>query len=146
MGPTHEQHCVVILVVEDSDIDRYVTSTILTRAGAEVIGARCAEDGLMLVENDLLAKVSAIVLDIKLPGMNGVEMAKMLRTDPRFVQTPIILVTGWYPLFPALAGDADAVLLKPMPEGVLEQTVMSLARQGRRAVPQVAQSLAVKTA
>lgn len=130
-----------VLVVEDSEAERYLITRQLAGAGAEVMSAVCAEDGLMLVSNDLLREVSAIVLDVRLPGMNGVEMARKLRMTTRWRNTPIILVTGWYPLFPALAGDVDAVLIKPVPAGVLERTVMTLAREGRRGVSRAAQTL-----
>lgn len=121
----------VVLVVEDSDAQRYVMERLLTAAGATVLAASCAEDGLLLVDSDLLDPPSVLVLDVRLPGISGIELALTLRKDPRFRTTPIVLVTGYSPVFPAAATCVDAVLVKPVPENVLEETVMRLAAAGR---------------
>lgn len=129
--PSVEFRPPVILVVEDSAVHRYVMERLLTAAGANVLAAGCAEDGLVLIESDVLDPPAVVVLDIRLPGMSGLELAQRLRSDPRFRSTPIVLVTGYTPVFPAAASAVDAVLLKPVPEGVLEETVMRLAATGR---------------
>lgn len=121
----------VVLVVEDSDAHRYVMERLLTAAGATVLSASCAEDGLLLMDSDLLDPPSVLVLDVRLPGMSGIELAQTLRKEPRFRATPIVLVTGYSPVFPAVATSVDAFLVKPVPEGVLEETVMRLAAAGR---------------
>jgi CheY-like chemotaxis protein len=54
-----------------------------------------AKDGRQALETALKIVPDAILLDIGLPGMNGYEVCRELRKDPRFADTLIIAQTGW---------------------------------------------------
>ncbi|HEX5611759.1 MAG TPA: PAS domain S-box protein, partial [Burkholderiales bacterium] len=81
-----------VLVVDDNVDAANSMATILRLFGHQV---QCVYDGpAALTEADSF-QPEVIVLDIGLPGMDGFEVAKRLRTRPVFRKTPIIAVTGY---------------------------------------------------
>ena len=66
-----------ILVVDDSEAVRDVIRTFLEKTGFEVCGE--AADGREAIEKAKELKPNLIVLDLSMPGMNGIEVAKALR-------------------------------------------------------------------
>lgn len=80
-----------ILVVEDElDIQELIRYN-LDREGYTVYTAPDGESGLRLA---LQQKPDLIILDIMLPGINGLDVCKKLRRDPQTENTPIIMVTA----------------------------------------------------
>lgn len=77
----------VLIVEDDADILSLV-SVLLKGEGYEVLGARDAESGLTLAREH---KPDLILLDIALPGMDGLELVGILRRETR---VPIILLTA----------------------------------------------------
>ena len=69
-----------ILVVEDNPDCRWGLETLLTLLGYEV---ESAGDGLQGLEMALRDKPPVLLVDINMPGINGVELAKRLRQQPR---------------------------------------------------------------
>ena len=59
--------------------------------GYETIEATCAEQGIDLVKTRAPA---LILMDIQLPGMNGIEALEQLRKNPEIAHTPVIAVTA----------------------------------------------------
>jgi two-component system phosphate regulon response regulator PhoB len=80
-----------ILVVEDEPAIQTLIATNLKRAGYSVVTALDGETALRLV-NEALPDL--ILLDWMLPGMNGLELARRLRADPRSRLVPIIMLTA----------------------------------------------------
>ena len=79
-----------ILVIEDSEGDRALIRKTLERKNYSVILANDAEAGLKLVREH---KIDLIILDYLLPGMNGVEVCKILKEDEKSKNIPIIFLT-----------------------------------------------------
>jgi two-component system cell cycle response regulator DivK len=91
-----------ILVVEDNQLNLELVTDLLTAAGHEVRSARTAEDGI----RDAIGNPPDLVLmDIRLPGMDGRTAAAMLKRLPATNQIPVIALTAQ-----AMKGDEAAVL------------------------------------
>ena len=80
-----------ILAVDDNSDGLYVLTEILTKAQFEVLSASTGEQALELALAEL---PDLILLDVNMPGIDGFEVTKRLRTDPRLKLTPIILLTA----------------------------------------------------
>jgi DNA-binding response OmpR family regulator len=116
-----------ILVVEDETRLADLIKRGLTHEGHAVDLAESGEDALEWVE---AANYDAIVLDIMLPGMNGLEVCRSLRA--RSVQTPILLLTARDAVPDRVAGldaGADDYLIKPFAFPELLARLRALARR-----------------
>lgn len=80
-----------ILVIEDEVPIQELLCYSLEQAGFEVIAVATAEQGLAEIRSEL---PSIVLLDLMLPGMSGVALAKQLRSDPRTRDLPLIMVTA----------------------------------------------------
>ena len=81
----------LILVVEDNDKNRKLERDVLQFHGYQTAEAESAEDGIRLARASTPA---LILMDIQLPGMNGIEALGQLRADPVTRAIPIIAVTA----------------------------------------------------
>jgi two-component system chemotaxis response regulator CheY len=117
-----------ILIVDDSPVIRSVVKIYLEDRGIRVLEAENGERALRILK---VLAVDAIVADIKMPRVNGIELVRQLRADPdlRLRATPVILVTGEraasYETDSLLAG-ANAFLRKPVSASSLVPLVESL--------------------
>jgi two-component system, cell cycle response regulator DivK len=112
-----------ILVIEDDAPRLLFTCTTLERAGHTVAGAPSAEDARPLLER---RRPDLILMDLMLPGIDGVQFTRELREDPRTSRIPILALTGQaMPLYERLARDAgcDGFLLKVGSPGVLSAQI-----------------------
>lgn len=81
-----------ILFVDDDPILREFAQVHLTTDAAEVRVAGDGLEALEVLEGGYPA--DAVLLDLEMPGMDGFETLDRLRADPRFVNLPVIVVTG----------------------------------------------------
>ena len=81
----------LILIVEDNEMNLKLARDLLQSAGYETIEATSAEDGIRLATESMPA---LILMDIQLPGMNGMEALGHLRADPKTEAIPVIAVTA----------------------------------------------------
>ena len=81
----------LILIIEDNEKNRKLVRDVLQVKGYKTIESETAEEGLKLA----LEKSPALILmDIQLPGMDGITALKQLRADPTTKQIPVIAVTA----------------------------------------------------
>ncbi|MAQ19890.1 MAG: Fis family transcriptional regulator [Sandaracinus sp.] len=80
-----------ILVVDDEKNIRRTLRMVLEGAGLEVLEAESAEDGLAQIER---GGVDLVILDIRLPGMNGIEALERIRARPESQRMPVIMISG----------------------------------------------------
>ncbi len=80
-----------ILVVEDEEDIAELVRYNLTAEGYRVRCAGSGEDAIRLIRSE---PFDLVVLDIMLPGMSGIKVAETLRSDPKFLNIPIILLTA----------------------------------------------------
>lgn len=81
----------LILIVEDNEKNRKLVRDVLQVKGYQTIESDTAEEGLKLA----LEKSPALILmDIQLPGMDGITALKRLRADPKTNSIPVIAITA----------------------------------------------------
>ncbi len=91
-----------ILVVEDNETNMYLIGFILRKNGYEVVEARSGEEG---VELALKEKPDLVIMDIQLPGIDGLEATRRIRESKADGKIPIIALTSY-----AMAGDREKSL------------------------------------
>lgn len=91
-----------ILVIEDTEDNRQIVRDLLGSVGFEMIEAH---DGLAGVEAALAQAPDLILMDIDLPGIDGLEATRRIRDGERDGRVPIIAVTSF-----ALSGDEERTL------------------------------------
>ena len=88
-----------ILLVDDHPIGIQVAEAFLERAGYAVIRAEDGERALALAQSTAPA---AILMDLNMPGMDGLEVTRRLKADPATRAIPIIALTAY-----AMRGDEE---------------------------------------
>ena len=83
-----------ILVVEDHPLSRELVVDLLEPEGYEVLQAQSAEEGLQLAREQ---RPDLILMDFRLPGMNGIDAARSLKSDPATEKIPVVLLTAHIP-------------------------------------------------
>jgi two-component system cell cycle response regulator DivK len=123
----------VVLLVEDDPAGRVMYAEWLTHAGLSV---EQAHNGLQALERALELRPDAIITDLNIPGIDGYELTRRLRSNDRTSAIPIVAVTGYAPFTqdPSRANRAgcDAVIPKPCLPEDLESTVRTLIANGRK--------------
>jgi signal transduction histidine kinase len=127
-----------ILVVDDTEANRYTIVRILRKEGFEIREADNGVAGLALATEDL----DLIILDIHMPEMDGYEACKRLKADPALQAIPILHIsatyTGTNDIAYGLESGADGYLTHPVEPAVLVATVRAFLRirQADRALRQ----------
>jgi two-component system cell cycle response regulator DivK len=81
----------LVLIIEDNEKNMKLVRDVLQIKGYETMEAVSAEDGLALVAE---RKPDLVLMDIQLPGMNGIECLLVLRANPATAAIPVIAVTA----------------------------------------------------
>lgn len=116
-----------ILVADDELRLRKVIALYMVKCGHEIIEAGNGEIAVELVKQN---KPDAIVLDVMMPVMTGIEAAKQIRNIDEFKKTPIILLTANASeddIKAGLASGADKYITKPFSPKELVETIENLA-------------------
>jgi CheY-like chemotaxis protein len=96
-SPASSPHCSAkssqrILIVDDNRDAANSLALLLKFLGAD---AHVAYDGLSAIEIMPRLRPSAVLLDLGMPGMNGHEVARRIRSDPQFESVALVALTGW---------------------------------------------------
>ncbi|MBF0163024.1 MAG: response regulator [Magnetococcales bacterium] len=81
-----------LLTIDDSRTIRRVISGVGAMIGFEVLEAENGDMGIKVLENQG-EEVALILLDWNMPGMNGLEVLKLIKADPRWMHIPVMMVT-----------------------------------------------------
>ena len=81
----------VILIVEDNEKNMKLVRDVLQAKGYTTLEAVTGEDGVRLAKEHL---PKLVLMDIQLPGINGIEALRQLRADPATAPIPVIAVTA----------------------------------------------------
>ena len=81
----------LILIIEDNEKNRRLCRDVLQVKGYKTIESETAEEGVKLA---LEQAPSLILMDIQLPGMDGITAMKQLKADPNTQNIPIIAITA----------------------------------------------------
>ena len=103
-----------VLVIEDTPANMKFVSVLLRNAGYDVLQAWTAEEGIALAREH---RPQLILMDINLPGLDGIEATRILKGDERTRGIPIVAVTAL-----AMSGDerriraagCDGYVAKPL--------------------------------
>ena len=124
-----------ILLVEDNPVNRRLAEFLLRSQGYQVLQAETAQQAFEIVKNE---KPALIVMDIQLPGMDGLEATKKLKENPATSDIPIVAVTSY-----AMKGDREKALAagcagyitKPIDKATFVQEVaLHIGNKTQRAV------------
>jgi len=122
-----------VLVVDDARVIRDLLSDLLEEEGYQVILASNGNEALGLAEKE---NPQAILLDINMPGINGVEVCKRLREGESTRSVPIIMMTALRDhKTKAFEARADDFVNKPFDPGDLLVRVKSILRVGHLTDP-----------
>jgi two-component system, cell cycle response regulator DivK len=80
-----------ILVVEDNERNLKLLRDVLEYAGYDVRVARTAEDG---ITSAVIEPPDLVLMDLQLPGIDGMEALRRLRESPRTADIPVVAVTA----------------------------------------------------
>ena len=95
-----------VLIVDDDRAVADTFSRMLALEGFQVATAADAEAGLELADR---SRPDAIILDLRMPIVNGLQFLRTLRTRPHLVDVPVAIVTGDYFLGESMAADLKAL-------------------------------------
>jgi len=122
----------LILVVEDNDKNRKLVRDVLTVKGYRLLEAETGEDGVRLAREQ---RPDLVLMDIQLPGINGIEALRQLRADPATAGITVVAVTAsamTHDRQKILAAGFDAYQSKPISiRPFLELVREVLDRRGR---------------
>jgi signal transduction histidine kinase len=131
MDESNDDVGATILVVDDEETNRALIGETLREEGYVVVGAAGGEAG---VEAFLRTLPDCVLLDARMPGIDGFEVCRRIRTMPHGADTPVLFVTGLRDVETfdhALAVGADDFLTKPIRPAELVvrvQTALKLRR------------------
>lgn len=120
-----------ILVVQDNTLNLELVRDVLLTAGMNVVEARTADEGLKAA---LKLGTAVILLDIRLPGMDGFALLGRLRANPVTASIPVVALTAQ-----AMVGDREQALAagfsdyisKPIDTRTMADRIRALIVPGR---------------
>lgn len=117
-----------ILVVDDEVINRMVLGQMLTRRGFEVVEA---ENGQAALQRLLSESFDLVLLDLAMPGLNGIQISRLLRQAHSQMELPVIIVTSSddrQQLLDAFRNGANDYITKPVDPDVVIARIQSQLR------------------
>ena len=81
-----------VLVVEDNEMNMELVRTLLQIGNYRILEADNAEEGIRIAREE---KPDLILMDVQLPGMNGLEATKTIKSDDEVGETPVVILTGY---------------------------------------------------
>ncbi|HLS62376.1 MAG TPA: response regulator transcription factor [Ruania sp.] len=132
-----------VLLVDDQDLVRIGLRTLLeNERGLTVAGE--AADGIAAVQAAREQRPDVVLMDIRMPGIDGLEATRRIVADPSLSRTRILVLTTFERdeyVFEALRGGASGFLLKNTPPGELVEAVRTVADGGALLSPSVTRTL-----
>ncbi len=124
-----------ILVIDDNALNVELVVYVLTAASAHVDVARNAQEALVRIEE---SRPDVILMDIQMPGLNGLELTRLIKTDPRYRDIVVIAFTAY-----SMKGDdlkmrsagCDGYITKPIDIATFSHQVFSHYDPGRVGTP-----------
>ena len=94
-----------ILVVEDNDMNMQLVEFLLEEGGYRIVKATSGEEALAITRDGADGTPDLILMDIHLPGMDGLSVVRAIKSDERTARIPILALTAH-----AMRGDKDRFL------------------------------------
>jgi two-component system cell cycle response regulator DivK len=80
-----------VLIIEDNDKNMKLARDVLQNKGYKTLEAVTGEEGVKLAKDNI---PDLVLMDIQLPGINGIDAFKQLRADPKTARIPVIALTA----------------------------------------------------
>jgi two-component system cell cycle response regulator len=120
-----------ILVVEDEPASLKLAHLVLADGGYEVADAMAAEKAMEAI---LLSEPEVILMDLSLPGMDGLTLARRLKRDRKTQHIAIIAITSFPETFSreaAMAAGCDGYIVKPIDTRKLPQQIADMVEKAK---------------
>ena len=121
-----------ILIIDDDQDVRNILQSFLSGAGYTVLEAEDGESGL---EMAVLEQPDLILLDINMPGMDGIQVCRKLRSDPKNIFAIIMITASDENEVEGLESGADDYVVKPFSPKVLLSRVKAVLRRKHSPAP-----------
>ena len=121
-----------ILIIEDEEDIQQLVSYHLVKAGFYVLCAESGEEGLEILATE---KVDLVILDLMLPGMDGVEVCRQMKQSKKQSIVPVIMLTAKVEeddMVQGLEAGADDYVAKPFSPKVLVARIKAHLRRDRK--------------
>ncbi len=122
-----------ILIVDDEERNLTVLETILNESDYRIVRANSGDEALMALVGDEFA---LLILDIRMPGMTGIELAQIIKQRKRTASVPIIFLTAYYNedqhVLEGYESGAVDYLHKPVNATILRSKVAVFAELNRK--------------
>jgi two-component system cell cycle response regulator DivK len=115
---------VTVLLVEDTEDNRYMMRRLLEMSGYRVVEATNGEEAVKLAEAEM---PGLILMDLSLPVIDGLAATRLIRKLPKLQETPIIAVSAHDTsdfLSEALQAGCNSYITKPIDFNELEQLIV----------------------
>ncbi len=121
-----------ILLVEDSPTARSLVRVFFDGSAEPIVEAESAEDAMTALGD---ASIGVVITDNQLPGVQGVDFVKRIRTDPRdhVAHIGIVMLSGQDVEADAASAGVDYFIRKPVKNAMLREAVVKLLEAGPRA-------------
>jgi CheY-like chemotaxis protein len=110
----HEENRPRVLLVEDSEDNRFMMKRLLELTGCEVLEATNGEEAVNIAQRE---RPDLVLMDLSLPVMDGLTATRQIRTLPEFKQVPIVVVTAHHTAdfhAAAMASGCNEYVTKPI--------------------------------
>lgn len=114
MSDSREKDIRVLVVDDNPDLLAAISLALETMGGFTVIGAA---DGIQGLEQYFVHRPDCMVIDVKMPGLDGYQLVRSIRGDPASAATPLVILTALaqeIDRFIGLASGTDQYLVKPV--------------------------------
>jgi twitching motility two-component system response regulator PilH len=120
-----------VLIVDDSSALREMIAGLLVNAGMTILEAKDGAEAQQKIE---ASPPDLVVLDIVMPNMNGYELTRWIKTNPKTQNVPVVICSSKGEEFDRYWGmkqGADAYIAKPFRPNEMVETVKQLLRSQR---------------
>ncbi len=127
--PTDSTAAVKVMVIDDSQTIRRTAETLLAREGYQVITAQDGFEALAMIADHA---PDIIFIDIMMPRLDGYQACALIKGNPKFARTPVIMLSSKDGLFDRARGrivGSDEYLTKPFTKDELLGAVRSHVRR-----------------
>ena len=124
-----------ILIIDDDRMVRQILQSTLSRKGFDV---HTAEDGASGIDLAQKQDVDVILLDWMMPGMNGMEVLRLLKHNEKTKHTAVFMLTGKEgerDIAQAMSGGSDDYIVKPFNTSEIDKTIRNKLNKIRDANP-----------
>jgi len=121
-----------ILVVDDNAANLTLAAVVLEASGCQVLTADSAEQAQSLL---ITLVPDLILMDVALPGMDGLTLTRLLKADKRLQHVPVIALTAFAmdgDEFKALQAGCDGYIAKPIDTRALPAQIERVLQQAAR--------------